>query len=227
MTTIQWLGTPRRAVGVGQVERITVPLECSTPEFWLCHDDAFALAQFDCARGLVPEAGTMSYDDCVQTRTNRQLRETCLRLYCPPEVTQGLSFPWNVESPATRTLQQNTNAIIRDTGSGFCEIEEDGILGPMTCKAVSEVDPLGLPAACNQRRAEWTGTVLPRCAPEECAPGLVRVGGRCVAPQPPRPPPAPSPAPTPTTTAGGIGTGGAVALLTLAALAGYFILTQV
>jgi hypothetical protein len=183
----------------------------------------------------------MSYDDCVQTITNRQLRETCLRLYCPPEITQRLSFPWRQYSAATRTLQRNTNAIIRDTGSGFCEIEEDGILGPMTCKATKEVDPLGLPAACNQHSSEWEGVVLAQCAPEECAPGLIRVGGRCVAPRPPAPPqqcpagqqrdltsglcvPIPAPPPAPTA-GGGIGAGG-LALLAAAALGAVYLVTQ-
>jgi hypothetical protein len=219
---IQWLGSPRF---LGQVpEEIVLSVQ-------------EALNRESDLRGSTRaffESGTLDPETCLGLRDwgggaldtqlqtlvsswGAQLQAECtVAGYGPAGGARPTDYPWLVRSDATLTMQQRVQGELRRRGS--CPLTEplDGKLGPQTCAAGRYLEQQGVVVAgwsqarsnCQSYSTTWRPS--PPCAGAGATPSPV-------------PPPAP---PTPPA-GGGIGAVGAVALLAGAALAGYFILTQV
>ncbi len=77
---------------------------------------------FDGSDSMSGVGGTASYPMPVSRRSNPALG-----------ITQSEAFPWGVYSKNTEHLQRSYNLWAKTTG--YCQISEDGKLGPTTCGA--------------------------------------------------------------------------------------------
>jgi hypothetical protein len=194
--------TPFAALGLGQISTFE---ECfANPDCDQCWRTQFANAQREC------NPGSDDYDECVNELARQFTRDRCFPNFGGTG-TRINAYPWQIYSNETCLHQDQVNAVLRD--NSFQTVIRDCKLGPLTCGAsrvATDIDPsVGIPDTCFAHQSEWT-------YPSEAVPGG---GGGPVVPVPPV-------VITPTTSSSGVGPG-AVALLAAAALAGYFLFTQV
>lgn len=121
-------------------------------------------------------------------------------------------YPWNSYSSYTKTLQQNINAAFELLDS-VCRVEEDGILGPLTCGAARATGQVA-PASCKSY-ATACPAVVEQIAQQNDEPP------QPIPPPTPTPPPPPPPAPEEppkpkVSTASMLATGGILALIGVA-----------
>lgn len=184
---VEWLGKSSGGLGV-------IPFQCwEKPGFKNCQAQQFERAKQECTAAFIPEMTVEDINDCIRSLHQRYTEEACVPQHCPPEVvTPGVSYPWLQYSASTLALQKEINRRIRERraaqgGNGFCDISEDGKLGPITCGAAFEVYPEGVPTTCQQRRNAWKqpGLCTAASGAVSCPEGQVAVGAKCVTPVPP------------------------------------------
>jgi len=91
-------------------------------------------------------------------------------------------YPWNSYSSYTKTLQQNVNSAFERMDS-VCRVDEDGILGPLTCGAARATGET-VPSSCQSYATE-------------CPAVVEQIANQNQQPVPPPPPPSPEPPPPP------------------------------
>jgi hypothetical protein len=194
---------PTPFAALGQLGQISTFEECfANDDCNRCWQEQFRNAQIEC------NPGSDDYDECVNELARQFTRDRCFPNFGGTG-TRINAYPWQIYSDETCLHQDQVNAVL--IANGYQPISpRDCKIGPRTCGASSvatQIDPsVGIPDTCFAHQGEW---VLPARAAQQ--PPVV---------------PVPPVVITPTTAKAGVGPG-AVALLAAAAVAGYFLITQV
>jgi len=180
------------ATGLGQF-LVDFPQKCwDNPLFRDCYYQYVGYAQSDCSDPDVLDT-YVDRDECVAAIAQNDVWSHCVNAYCagsggsiPQSTAPYEPYPWNAYSQQTKDMQADINRVLAEQG---CElIDEDGVLGPITCGAARFVDPSIVPTVCKKFTDPTCGDEEP---PPACASGYFWNGAACE-PVPPREEPCPA-----------------------------------